>query len=86
MARVGQYLTDLPEERLAKYLEMAQHAHELAKTATAPEARNTYIAMARVWETLVEETKRILEAEVPNTEVPNLDATLPPTKPFDPDR
>jgi len=61
MARVGQNLPDLPEERLIKYRLLASQAHDAARAATTPEARNAYIGMARAWETLVEEMERALD-------------------------
>ncbi len=80
MVHVGQYLTDLPEERLAKYRLMAAHAHDAARAAASPEARNAYIAIARSWESLADEMERVLEANS------NPSPTLPLTKPISPNR
>jgi hypothetical protein len=79
MAHVGQYLTDMPEERLAKYRLMATHAHESARASITPEARNAYIAIARSWETLAEEVERVLG--LPDDD---LSSTMSLTKPISP--
>ncbi len=78
---MGQYLTDLPEERLAKYRLMAAHAHESARAAESPEARNAFIAIASSWDSLAEEMERVLEARDVDP-----DATLPLTKALNPPR
>jgi hypothetical protein len=78
---LSQYLTDLPEERLAKYELMAAHAHEQARAATTPDAKNAYLAVARAWESMVDEVQRMLEVEALSP-----DATLPLSNPLSPDR
>jgi hypothetical protein len=57
---MGQFLTDLPEERIAKYRLMAAHAHESARTAISPEVRSAYTAMAATWEVLIKEYEHTL--------------------------
>ena len=58
---MGQFLTDLPEERIAKYRLLAAHAHESARTAKSPEVKTAYMTMAVAWETLISEYERALD-------------------------
>jgi hypothetical protein len=60
---VGEYLTDLPWERLANCRQRAAHAHECARRAIAPEVRDFYISIAMAWETLASEIEQKAEAE-----------------------
>ena len=54
---MGEYLTDLAWERLAKYEQMAAHAHKCAVTAESPEVRDFYIGVAMTWEALASELR-----------------------------
>ena len=56
--QVGEYLTDLPWERLANCRQRAAHAHERARRAITPEVRDFYISIAMAWETLASEIER----------------------------
>ena len=59
---MNQYLTDLPEERIAKYRLMAANAREAAHNSTTPEAAEIYIAIATAWETMAVEMQHIEDA------------------------
>ena len=50
-----EYLTDLPEERFAKYRWLAAHARNAAHNAVTPEAREAYMSIATAWETMAAE-------------------------------
>jgi len=49
---MGQKLTEMQEERLAKYRHMAAIARESAINAKTQEARVSYISLAAGWESL----------------------------------
>ena len=61
MAIVGPYLTDLPEERIARYRLMAANAREAAHNSTTTEAIEIYMAIATAWETMAVELQHGLE-------------------------
>src|SRR6266446_2898245 len=61
--KVGEYLTDLPWERLANCRQRAAHAHKCAAAAEFPEVRDFYISIAMAWETLASEIEYKLEGE-----------------------
>jgi len=52
---VAQYQEELPSERIARYLTMADRAHQNAKAANSTEARDTFIAIAMLWQSLADE-------------------------------
>ena len=60
---MGEYLTDLPWERLANCRQRAAYAHKCAAAAKFPEVRDFYISVAMVWETLASEIECKMEAE-----------------------
>ena len=62
MVRVGQYLTDLPEERIANYRLMAANAREAAHNSKTSEAAEIYMAIATAWETMAVEMEHIQDA------------------------
>ena len=62
MDEVGQYLTDLPEERIARYRLMGANARKCAEDAISPEVREAYTAVARSWETMATEYERTQDA------------------------
>ena len=57
-----EYLTNLPEERVAKYRLMAANAREQAHNSKTPEATEIYMAMATAWETMAVEMQHAQEA------------------------
>ena len=63
-----EYLTDLPEERIAKYRMLAAQARKAAHNAKTSEISEAYMAVATAWETMaldlqhVEEFKERLSA------------------------
>ena len=81
---MGQYLTDL--ERLAKYRQMAEQAHEAARTATTLEAKDTFVSLALTWENIISELERLVETDKHQLDGLDPDATLPLTKRIDQDR
>jgi hypothetical protein len=66
----AQSLSFAPEDRLTAYRHLAAQAYASAAAATAPEARDTFIAIASAWEALIQEMMRAVEDLNP-------DATLP---------
>ena len=46
------FLTDLPEERIAKYRLLAAQARRAAYNSKTQEANNAYMAIATAWETM----------------------------------
>jgi len=60
------YLTNLPEERMARYRLMAANARDRAHNCKTKEAADTFMAVAAAWETMAvelqhsEETKQRL--------------------------
>jgi hypothetical protein len=57
-----QYLTALPEERVAKYRLMAANAREQAHNSKTAEAIEIYMAVAAAWETMAVELQHAEEA------------------------
>ena len=60
---MGQYLTDLPEERIAKYRRMATEARESARKAQTTETSNAYMDLATAWETMAVDLEHAEEAK-----------------------
>jgi len=56
-----EYLTNLPEERVAKYRLMAANARERALNSTTPEATEIYMAVATAWEAMAVELQHTEE-------------------------
>jgi hypothetical protein len=67
---MGQYLTDLPEERIAKFRLMAAHARQCGDNARSPEVANAHIAIAMAWETMAVEYERTHDAISPSRRSP----------------
>ena len=61
---MADYLTDLPDERVAKYRFMATRAREFANVAQAPDVRDAYVAIAMAWEVMAIELQATVELEV----------------------
>jgi hypothetical protein len=57
-----EYLTNLPEERVAKYRLMAAKAREQAHNSKTAEAIEIYMAVATAWETMAVELQHAQEA------------------------
>ena len=57
-----EYLTNLPEERVAKYRLMAANAREQAHNSKTAEAIEIYMAVAAAWETMAVELQHAQEA------------------------
>ena len=55
---MGQYLTNSPIERLARYIEMAAVARRSAASAKTKEARDIYLSIAQMWDTLALEVEQ----------------------------
>ncbi len=47
-----EFLSDLPEERFAKYRTLAAQARNAAHNAVSREAREAYMSIATAWETM----------------------------------
>ncbi len=62
MEHVGQYLTGLPEERIAKYPLMAAKSREAVHNSQTQEAIEIYMAVATAWETMAVELQHAEEA------------------------
>jgi len=56
---MGQYLTNSPVERLARYVEMAASARNSAASAKSKEARDIYLSIAQMWDTLAIEIEQM---------------------------
>ncbi len=74
-----QYLTDLPEERIAKYRSMAATARESAFNATSQEVIDIFMAVATAWEALAVELEHIDQARdhVPGLNEKSLGRPIP---------
>ena len=55
---MGQYLTNSPIERFARYIEMAAVARRYAASAKTKEARDIYLSIAQMWDTLASEVEQ----------------------------
>jgi len=55
---MGQYLTNSPVERFARYIEMAAVARRSAASAKTKEARDIYLSIAQMWDTLASEVEQ----------------------------
>ena len=55
---MGPYLTNSPVERLARYIEMAAVARRSAVSAKTKEARDIYLSIAQMWDTLASEIEQ----------------------------
>ena len=55
---MGQYLTNSPIERFARYIEMAAVARRSAASAKTKEARDIYLSIAQMWDTLALEVEQ----------------------------
>ena len=55
---MGQYLTNSPIERFARYIEMAAVARRSAASAKTKEARDIYLSIAQMWDTLASEVEQ----------------------------
>ena len=62
MALGQEYLTDLPEERIAKYRLMAANARAQAHNSTTQEATEMYMATAAALEAMAVELQHAQEA------------------------
>ena len=74
MEDVGNYLTDLPEERIVKYRLMAATARDAAHNCKTTEAIEIYMAIASAWETMAVELQHGLELKK-RSQVPDQPAT-----------
>ncbi len=78
---MGQYLTDWPEERIAKYRRMAADARESAYNARTIEICNAYMDLATAWETMAVDLEHAEEAKQHvrgrSSAQPILDRTIP---------
>ena len=73
---MGQYLTNSPIERLARYIEMAAVARRSAAAAKTKEARDIYLSIAQMWDTLASEIEHAPDLQDDNEfrPVPETDA------------
>ena len=53
------FLTDLPEERIAKYRLMAAQARKAARNAKTSELSEGYMAMAAAWEAMAVDLQHV---------------------------
>jgi len=58
---MGPYLTNSPVERLARYIEMAALARRSAASSKTKEARDIYLSIAQMWDTLAAEIENAPE-------------------------
>ena len=56
-----EYLTDLPEERIAKYRLMAAQARNAAYNSKTQEFNDAYMAVATAWETMAVDLQHVEE-------------------------
>jgi hypothetical protein len=56
-----EYLTDLPEERIAKYRLLAAQARNAAHNAKTSEISEAYMAVGTAWETMAVDLQHVEE-------------------------